>query len=93
MGNAALGPWIHTASACRLLSPARVGERVELRSVVTEVLERNGHSYDRYDALALAGDRPVAQVDHEAIWRLRDRQGTQRSSWSSSRSQISETVG
>lgn len=72
MGNVALGPWIHTASACRLLSPARIGERVEVRSVVTQVFERNGHAYVRYDALVLAGDRSVAQVDHEAIWRLRD---------------------
>jgi hypothetical protein len=37
---------------------------------VTELLQRNGHDYVRYDALVLADGRPVAEVHHEAIWRL-----------------------
>lgn len=68
--NVALGPWIHTASDCRLLSAARTDEPVEVRSRVTELLQRNGHDYVRYDALVLAAGRPVAEVHHEAIWRL-----------------------
>jgi acyl dehydratase len=71
MANVVLGPWIHTASDCRLLSAVRVGQHVEVRSAVTDVFVRNGHSYVRYDALVLADGRPAAQVDHEAIWRLR----------------------
>jgi acyl dehydratase len=72
MDNVALGPWIHTASDCRFLGVARVGEHLAVRSVVTEMFERSGHSYVRYDALVLADERPVAEVRHEAIWRLHE---------------------
>lgn len=68
--NVALGPWIHTASDCRFLSPAVAGEVLSVRSRVTGRFERKGHSYVRYDALVLAGQRPVAEVDQEAIWQL-----------------------
>ncbi len=70
MRNVVLGPWIHTATDCRFLRPARVGQELAARSRVTEVFERKGHSYVRYDALVLADGRPVLEVDHEAIWRL-----------------------
>ena len=70
MSNVALGPWIHTASDCRFLSAARTDEPVEVRSRVVELLERKGNDYVRYDALVLASGRPVAEVHHEAIWRL-----------------------
>ena len=70
MSNVALGPWIHTASDCRFLSAARTDEPVEVRSRVTELRQRNGHDYVRYDALVLASGRPIAEVQHEAIWRL-----------------------
>lgn len=70
MRNVALGPWIHTASDCRFLAPARAGQELEVRSRVTGLFERNGHSYVSYDALVLAGGRPVLEVGHEAIWRL-----------------------
>lgn len=70
MSNVTLGPWIHTASDCRFLGIARVGQGLSVRSRVREVFERNGHSYVAYDALVLADGEPVAEVDHEAIWRL-----------------------
>lgn len=73
MRNVALGPWIHTASDCRFLAPARAGEELEVRSRVTGLFERNGHSYVSYDALVLANRRPVLEVGHEAIWRLAGR--------------------
>jgi hypothetical protein len=38
--------------------------------VVTELFQRNGHDYVRYDALVLANDQPVLEVDHTAIYRL-----------------------
>jgi hypothetical protein len=38
--------------------------------VVTEVFERNGHHYVRYDALVRCDETPVAFVDHTAIYRL-----------------------
>lgn len=71
MDNVELGPWIHTSSDCRFHGVAHIGEQLSVRSIVTEVFERNGHDYVRYDALVLAEDRPVAEVQHEAIWRLR----------------------
>ena len=70
MSNVSLGPWIHTASDCRFLGPARAGQELSVRSRVRELFERKGHSYVRYDALVLADGEPVAEVDHEAIWRL-----------------------
>lgn len=70
MSNVELGPWIHTASDARFLSVARVDEAVEVRSRVTELFSRKVNDYLRYDALVLAGGRPVLEVEHEAIWRL-----------------------
>lgn len=70
MSNVELGPWIHTASDARFLGLARVDEDVEVRSRVTDLFERKGHAYVRYDALVLAAGRPVVEVNHEAIWRL-----------------------
>ena len=71
MSNVELGAWVHTASDCRFLGLARPGERLEVRSEVTDVFERRGHRLVRYDALVLGPGGPVARVDHEAIWRLR----------------------
>lgn len=70
MGNVALGPWIHTASAARLLGVARTPATLSVRSVVTELSQRNGHEYVRYDALVLSDDVPVLQCDHRAIYAL-----------------------
>lgn len=70
MSNVELGPWIHTASDARLLGLAGVDEEVEVRSRVVQLFSRKGNDYLRYDALVLAGGRPVLEVEHEAIWRL-----------------------
>ncbi len=70
MSSVRLGPWIHTASDCRFLAPARVGEPLQVRSRVTGRFVRKGHDYVRYDALLLSRGAPVAEVQHEAIWRL-----------------------
>ena len=70
MRNVALGPWVHTSSDCRLLGPARLPAAVTVRGTVTELYERNGHRYVRYDALVTADDRPVLEADHRAIYRL-----------------------
>jgi acyl dehydratase len=70
MSNVSLGPWIHTASDARFLGAARVGQELAVRSRVRAVFERKGNQYVAYDALVLADGEPVAEVDHEAIWRL-----------------------
>ncbi|HMC67747.1 MAG TPA: hypothetical protein VKJ07_01225, partial [Mycobacteriales bacterium] len=68
--NVALGPWIHTGSSCRYLAPAPVPTTLTAQGVVTDRYERNGKSYVRFDALVLAGERPVVEVDHVAIYDL-----------------------
>ena len=70
MRNVALGPWVHTSSSCRLHAPAPQPALMQVRGVVTELFERGGHAYVRYDALVLADGIPVMSVDHAAIYRL-----------------------
>lgn len=68
--NVALGPWIHTGSSCRLLAPAPVPTELVARGTVTDRYERNGRQWVRFDALVLAGERPVMYADHFAIYDL-----------------------
>jgi len=70
MRNVALGPWIHTSSDCRFLGLAQLPGTLHADGVVTDVFERNGHHYVRYDALVRCDGAPVAFVDHTAIYRL-----------------------
>jgi hypothetical protein len=73
MRNIALGPWIHTASDARHYAVARDGERLSLRGRVIDLYERKGHELVVVD-LGLFGekDRPVAQIKHTAIIKLRE---------------------
>ena len=70
MRNVALGPWIHTASSCRLLAVASLPAVMTVSGTVTDRYERNGHAYVRYDALVEADGEPVMTADHTAIHRL-----------------------
>lgn len=70
-----LGPWIHVGSEVRNLSAARVGETLVARGRVTANYERKGHLFVEFDALVLAGERPVALVHHGAIYRPRQKAG------------------
>ena len=70
MSNVALGPWVHTASSCRFLGLARLPAQLAVQGMVTELFQRNGHDYVRYDALVTADGQPVLEVDHTAIYRL-----------------------
>ncbi|MCA1712813.1 MAG: hypothetical protein LC789_14710 [Actinobacteria bacterium] len=70
MRNVALGPWVHTASSCRLHAVARQPAQMQVRGLVTDLYERGGHAYVRYDAVVLADEQPVMSVDHTAIYRL-----------------------
>jgi hypothetical protein len=70
--NVALGPWIHTSSDCRFLGLAQLPGVLHADGIVTDVYERNGHHYVRYDALVSCDDQPVLFVDHTAIYRLRE---------------------
>jgi hypothetical protein len=68
--NVELGPWIHTSSDCRFLALAQLPGTLHADGIVTELYERNGHHYVRYDALVSCDGVPVAIVDHVAIYRL-----------------------
>jgi hypothetical protein len=70
MRNVALGPWVHTASSCRLLGVARLPAQMTVRGTVTDLYTGNRNDYVRYDALVLADGRPVLAADHTAIYRL-----------------------
>lgn len=70
MRNVALGPWIHTASSCRLLAVARLPAQMTVSGTVTDRYERNGHAYVRYDAVVQADGHPVMTADHTAIYRI-----------------------
>ena len=67
-----LGPWIHVGSKVQNFSAARVGETLAARARVTANYERKGHLFVEFDALVLGtGVRPVARVQHTAIYRPR----------------------
>lgn len=72
MQNIALGMWIHTASETRHYAQARDGERITMRSRVTEAVEKRGHELITLD-IGVFGehDRPIAHITHSAIIRLK----------------------
>ena len=68
--NVRLGPWIHVGSKVQNLGLAYVGETLTARSRVTGNYERKGHLFVDLDVLVLGeSTRPVAQVQHTAIYR------------------------
>jgi acyl dehydratase len=70
--NVLVSPWVHAESEGRHFGALRVGERVDTRARVGRLFERRGHEFVELDCLLLAGGgRPVAQVRHVAIYKLR----------------------
>jgi hypothetical protein len=69
--NVVLGPWIHVGSALRNFSAAKVGETLSVSARVAGNYERKGHRFVALDAWVLAEDRPIASVQHVAIYRPR----------------------
>jgi hypothetical protein len=70
--NVLLGPWIHVGSEVQNFSAARAGETLVARTCVRANYERKGHLFVELDVLVLGdGARPVAQVQHTAIYRPR----------------------
>lgn len=69
--NVVLGPWIHTGSTVRHFAIARVGETLSARAHVIGNDDRKGHRFVDLDVLVLADGRPIAAVQHTAIWRPR----------------------
>ena len=66
-----LGPWIHVASATRLLGLVHDGDVVTTYGRVVERFERKGHQFVELDVCSMVGDRPVMAVRHTAIYEPR----------------------
>jgi acyl dehydratase len=70
--NVRLAAWIHAASAIRHCGLAHAGESLTAHAEVAANYERKGHRFVDLDVVVVAeGIRPVAQVRHTAIYRLR----------------------
>ncbi|MFZ1909754.1 MAG: hypothetical protein WAU52_11790 [Burkholderiales bacterium] len=77
LSNVLLGPWIHVGSTVRNHGLARVGETLTARPRVSANYERKGHLFVELDVLVLSEqERPVAQVEHVAIYRPRQTAGS-----------------
>jgi hypothetical protein len=70
--NVVLGPWIHTGSKIRHFAAVAVGSALAVRARITGNYEHKRHRFVEIDALVLAGEaRPVARIEHTAIYRPR----------------------
>jgi hypothetical protein len=66
-----LGPWIHVASATRLLGLVHDGDVVTTYGRVVDRFERKGHQLVDLDVRSLVGERQVMAVRHTAIYEPR----------------------
>jgi len=69
-----LEPWIHTGSRVIQRGALHLGDAVEVRAVPSEKWERKGHQFLTLYVALLCGGKPVLQVHHSAIFRLRPAQ-------------------
>jgi len=68
--NVLIGPWIHIGSVVRHLGGARIGDTLAARSRVRSLWEKKGRDFVELDIAILANGKPVAHVQHSAIYRL-----------------------
>jgi hypothetical protein len=66
-----LGPWIHMASATRLLGLVHDGDVVTTYGRVVDRFERKGHQFVDLDVRSVVDGRPVMAVRHTAIYEPR----------------------
>lgn len=69
--NVRLGPWIHVGSTVRNLALVHDGAHVQTRGTVKANYEKKGHRFVDLDLVVTADERPVALIDHTAIYRPR----------------------
>ena len=70
--NVKLGPWIHAASSITHRGLAHADDTLTAHATVIANYERKGHRFVDLDVLVMANEqRPIAQVRHTAIYRLR----------------------
>ena len=72
--NVVMGPWIHVASSVTHHGTASFGDDLSARARVTNRYERAGHRFVVLDVLIVAdGHRPIARVEHTALYEPRQR--------------------
>jgi hypothetical protein len=65
-------PPIYVSSEAENLSPARVGDRLDVSGTITRLWERNGHHYMESDQLVIAnGARAVMRIRRTTIYQAR----------------------
>ena len=70
--NVKLAAWIHVGSTVRHCGIAHAGDTLAAHAVVAANHEKKGHRFVELDATVVAnGTRPLAQVRHVAIYRIR----------------------
>jgi hypothetical protein len=67
-GNVVLGPWMHVGSRVTHHGTVGDGAAVSCRGGVAREYERKGHRFVELDVVVWADDRPVASIDHTAIY-------------------------
>lgn len=65
--NVELGPWIHVGSEVANHDAVRAGQVIDVRAVVVDEYERNGHRFVTLDVAVLADGELVQRVIHTAI--------------------------
>jgi acyl dehydratase len=72
--NVVLGPWIHVGSQVEHFAAVRIGDELSVRAKILGNYARKGHHFVELDGVIVAaGQRPIARVQHTAIWRPRAR--------------------
>ena len=70
--NVKLGPWIHVASSIAHQDLAHADDILTAHATVTANYERKGHRFVDLDVSIVSQEhRPIAQVRHTALYRLR----------------------
>ena len=70
--NVVLGPWIHVGSQVEHFAAVRIGDELSVRAKIAANYARKGHQFVELDGVVVAdGQRPIARIQHTAIWRPR----------------------
>ncbi|HEY3909297.1 MAG TPA: hypothetical protein VGM07_05340 [Stellaceae bacterium] len=70
--NVVLGPWMHVGSRVEHYAPARIGDELSAKALITGNYERKGHRFVDLDLRVYANRTiPVARIQHLSIYRPR----------------------
>jgi hypothetical protein len=69
--NFILGPWIHSSSEVRNISPARDFQHLQVRAKIVDAFEKKGHEFVVLDVAILSAGHMLSRITHTAIWKPR----------------------